>query len=452
MASTAVSAGIAQIRLYHLTFYKCGSQWIRDILTDPRVVEHSGHTLAVSGVDVPSSSWPALEPGQIASPVYSLGCQLWQESASPEDRAFVVVRDPRDIVISLVFSVSTSHTPSAITDLLRDPMSAASVPNRLRIGMFLMAQWSHYLRSWRYPSRFDNVLVTKYEDLIADLPRELARTFAFVGWPIPPAVINAVAAENTFESRSGRKPGDENEYSHRRKGIAGDWRNYFDRDLGEAFENAFPSLLSGLDYEADNDWWRSLPASVTPKRATQVEQRERLQAVLEEHEKELETVRTAAEDRLRDVHILHSLLAEAQAATEQLRVELEAQMELAATGPEVLTAITQQVQELRQQHEAAQHAAEARLQLIHELDRQLATMTTGRDEAEESANERLRDVDGLTAEVRRLQTRLEAAQGAADERLAQLHAAEAARRKLEGSVAWRLGFQPLKAIFSLFRY
>lgn len=310
MAFAPSNHGKQAIRLFHLTFYKAGSQWVRDILTDPRLIEYSGHTLAASGIDLQSSPWPHFSPGQIASPLYSSGSGEWRLVATPVDRAFVVIRDPRDIVVSLVYSVSLSHTPTPITLLLRDPIANASSRNKLQIGMFLLAQWAEYLRSWNRAPEFDNVLLARYEDLIAGLPAELARLFSFLHWNVPQSVINAIAQDNAFAARAARPAGQENLFSHRRKGIAGDWRNHFNRDLARLFEEAFPGLLTELNYESQNDWWQSVPAALPELKTDPVLQHANLLSVLAEFEKELAITRTAAEERLRDVLILHEAIAE----------------------------------------------------------------------------------------------------------------------------------------------
>lgn len=314
MAEIPSTLASATIRLFHITFYKAGSQWIRDILSDPRLVEHSGHVIAASGVDLQSSPWPVLVPGQFASPLYSTGTGEWRQVATAADRAFVVIRDPRDIVVSIVYSVSLSHTPTAITRLLRDPISTASPRNKLQVGMFLLAQWADYLRSWKDSGEFENVYLARYEDLITDLPGQLTQLFAFLRWPIPQSVTLAIAQDNSFASRAGRQPGDENQFSHRRKGIAGDWRNHFNRDLARLFEDAFPGMLTDLGYEAANDWWQEVPDTIPELESDPVQERARLVAVLEEFENEIAVTRVAAEERLRDVHILHEAIAERDAA------------------------------------------------------------------------------------------------------------------------------------------
>lgn len=322
MASATEQTSPSTLRLFHLTFYKAGSQWVRDILLDPRLLEFACHTLAASGIDLQSSQWPVLAAGQLASPLYSTGTGEWQLMANPDDRAFVVIRDPRDIVVSLVYSVSLSHAPTPITLLLREPIATASHRNKLQIGMFLLAQWSEYLRSWRRAGEFDNVLLTRYETLVADLPGELARLSAFLDWNVPQPVLEAVAVDHSFAIRSGRQPGDENPFSHRRKGIAGDWQNHFNRETARLFENVFPNLLTDLGYEAANTWWQSVPEDIPSTTMEPEQQQTKLLAVLTEYETELAVTRIAAEDRLRDVLILHDAIAEQNRTIEALNAQL----------------------------------------------------------------------------------------------------------------------------------
>ena len=327
MAATAHQNVPAKIRLYHLTFYKAGSQWVRDILADPRLVGCTGHSLAASGIDLQSARWPELTPGQFASPLYSTGTGEWELAASPGDRAFVVIRDPRDIVVSLVYSVSLSHSPTPITLLLRNPISAANECDRLQIGMFLLAQWAEYLRSWKRAGEFANVHLARYETLIADLPGELNRLCAFLDWRVPQGVLEAIAESHSFSNRSGRKPGYENPFSHRRKGIAGDWRNHFNRPTARLFETVFPGLLTELGYEGSDNWWERIPEFTPDIQNDPADQRSKLLAVLSEYETELAVTRVAAEERLRDVHILHEAIAEQNRKIEELNARLAAAQE-----------------------------------------------------------------------------------------------------------------------------
>ncbi|MBI2685183.1 MAG: sulfotransferase domain-containing protein [Acidobacteria bacterium] len=379
------------IRLYHLTFYKCGSQWVRDILSDPRIIECSGHSLAATGIDLQTENWPALRPGQFASPLYSTGTGAWRERSHQDDRAFVVIRDPRDIVVSLVYSVSFSHTPSTTTRLLRGTIADSSPRNRLRLGMFLLAQWADYLRSWKQAPEIPNVFLTKYGRLVSDLPDELERFFDFLKWPVPRVVRNAVAHDHSFEVLTGRARGVENQFSHRRKGISGDWRNHFDRGLGELFESVFPQLLVELGYEQNCDWWKSLPVSLSVEPPSPESQRSQLLAVLEEHHTELTVLRAAAGERLRDIHSLHEIVEDRDRQRSQL-----------------IAALDERLHDIHSLHETLEGRE-------RQYARQLAELRT-----------------------------------AADERLAAMLANDNAHRKLEKSFSWRFGFKPLHALASLF--
>ena len=54
---------------------------------------------------------------------------------------------------------------------------------------------------------------------------------------------------------TGRKPGNEDIQAHERKGIAGDWRNYFtDRVSTELGRVCYGSLLVATGYEKGFAW------------------------------------------------------------------------------------------------------------------------------------------------------------------------------------------------------
>lgn len=406
------------IRLYHLTFYKSGSQWIRDVLADPRIVRYSGHELLAGGVDGQSQGLPEISPGGIAAPVYSVSAAHWSLRDSSANRALVVLRDPRDIVVSMVYSVSLSHTPTGATRLLRGPLAEASPANRIRFGMYLISHWAETLGSWKLGERVSNAYVTRYEDLVADLAGEMRRVFNFLEWDVPDQVVEEVAAENSFQSRSGRKPGVENEFSHRRKGIVGDWRNHFDRELGEAFETTFPSLLTDLGYENADDWWRTLPNTISPPRSDRQKESDRLRKVLEEQEQELVVIRTAAEQRLQDVETLHRALAD---TTQKLEASESRAKELLLQVDNLASCVTNLSGQLK------------------------AALAEG---ARERAGELLSQVHTLTDLVHSLTQQLHVVQVAADERLADILTRESDKKRFEESLVWRFGFRPLQVLGS----
>ena len=297
-------------RIFHFTFYKCGSQWVRDLLSDPAIVAHSHCPLVANGVDIPSQPWPIWVGPGLASPLYTASYVDWLErpNPDPEDRCFLVTRDPRDLVVSLVISLRQSHTPNQETALLRTPFRNASPDDQIRLGCHLFSHWAIQLQSWCTPDRDPNILRIDYDDLIADGQAAFGRIFSYLGWAIPDDIATAVIHSHSFAMTSGgRRPGDENQFSHRRKGISGDWRNHFNRQTGELFETVFPGLLQLAGYEKHSNWWQTLPATTQASPSSAEQQMAQLLAVLETQAKEITVQREAAEDRLQDLQKMHRL-------------------------------------------------------------------------------------------------------------------------------------------------
>ncbi len=388
-------------RIVHLTFYKSASQWVRDVLTDPEISQVTGFPLSLEGADTTVDGWPVQPPRTFAGPIYGASYDEWNSNAGMEDRAIVVLRDPRDIVISLVFSLGFSHIPSVVTRLLRGPIAAASPRDRVRIGMYLLTNWAERMRSWGTISSGIREYLAMYHALIEDPKKEFSSICHFLNWDIAPPLLHRIIDRHSFERRTGRRPGDVNPYSHRRKGIAGDWRNYFDRELGAEFEASFPGLLLDLRFETTKCWYEMLSAPSDPhgvhlhSPAPSNETLARL-AMLEEQSVELDMLRVMAGQRLAD------------------------------NGE-----LTRLVQSLQRQVAEPDARAEQHLEQIEQL-------TASVMQERSTAEERLADNRRLTGIVRLLQDRLALASTVAADRLADIEKLTAAIGRLENELDTRL--------------
>ena len=102
--------------VYHCCMPKTGSQWIRAILSDPKVHVYSGLTSfkfqeTESGVSstrmVPDPRFEeALPINTIATPVFADYASYARIPKPAAFKTFFVMRDPRDIVVSWYFSSS----------------------------------------------------------------------------------------------------------------------------------------------------------------------------------------------------------------------------------------------------------------------------------------------------------------------------------------------------------
>jgi hypothetical protein len=97
-------------------------------------------------------------------------------------------------------------------------------------------------------------LVIKYEDLLSDEYTAFERIVDYCEISVDRQRLHQVIYNNSFEVISGRQPGQEEVNAHQRKGIAGDWRNYFSHKVKEEFKKRFGDVLIKTGYEKDLKW------------------------------------------------------------------------------------------------------------------------------------------------------------------------------------------------------
>ncbi len=216
-------------------------------------------------------------------------------------RAFHVVRDPRDIVVSAYFSHLHSLKAPTWDELntLRDKLSGLSKEEGLFFELEYLQDQFRRMGEWDYNQ--DHILEIKMEELSADPvgkfqeilefmemfdPEERAglglkmrnmrlkmnrlnhkgRRFMPGKMPIfmvpkrplytfPRVALEEVAEKLSFKRMAGgRKKGEENIKSHYRKGVHGDWKNHLNDGHIAYFKTHYNDLLIKLGYE-DSDQW-----------------------------------------------------------------------------------------------------------------------------------------------------------------------------------------------------
>lgn len=187
-------------------------------------------------------------------------------------RGFHIIRDPRDTVVSGYFSHRNSHPTRNWPELVRHRERLQQVP--LDEGLRLEIDFSaalptdgvnlnpfQALSSWDYQD--PHMLELRFEDVTANPRSHFRQVFRFLGLlaedsepgdgRITVSQLDEIIEQNDFSRHAGgRQPGAEDANSHYRKGVAGDWKNYFDAETSEYFKQRYGELLVALNYESSN--------------------------------------------------------------------------------------------------------------------------------------------------------------------------------------------------------
>lgn len=184
-------------------------------------------------------------------------------------------RDGRDVMVSLYFFYVRA------LDLKAKPQRAAALrerfyrlygPNfdptaiRENLPKFIESEsaapqgsdglsWHQHVQDWWGRP---GVAQLSYEELRRDTVGTLIRVLRNLGIEPDEHVATLAADRWSFETTSGRTAGDEDRTSFQRKGIAGDWLNYFSREAGQAFDAIAGDMLVELGYANDRDWYSTL--------------------------------------------------------------------------------------------------------------------------------------------------------------------------------------------------
>lgn len=205
----------------------------RDDVTELLSRSGAGQQLGLVTVeDRPGASWTGATEDRASFRVLGelVSRDTWARLSRPEERAIVVLRDPRDLVTWAARHAEDGFTIDGLT--ARERLIAA-------IG-WLKGQEAA-LRSWAGRSSSTTELVTSYEAITANEQRFFAELANFLDVPGtlhgPPRALFAA-------DRIRVEPGD--------AGV-GAWRASFDGDVAAVFETILPSLVADLGYD-DADW------------------------------------------------------------------------------------------------------------------------------------------------------------------------------------------------------
>lgn len=248
--------------IYHCCTHKSASQWVKSLLFDWATLRWSGlagFQYQKVWMENGRDSRPYHERvfdrpfprGRICSPLYFHYDSFVALEKPNRYRAFFVLRDPRDVVVSYYFSMRYSH--GHIGRELREKLNAMTDSEGIcwAIDQLNYIQALDAQRSWMR-AKDTRVRVFRYEDLVGeDQYEHLRELFDFCTIPMPDHVLRDLIDRHSFQKLAGgRSKGSGDKKHHYRKGVAGDWKNHFDDKVGRHFSEVTGDLIEVLGYES----------------------------------------------------------------------------------------------------------------------------------------------------------------------------------------------------------
>lgn len=266
--------------VFHITHYKAGSQWVLQVLQEcapdryvqPHVLlEQFYKEPIIPGGVYPTVYVPYQRFQDTMFPKVDLDPATYQYSANDEPsvknwynfsvkkspiKTFVVIRDLRDTLVSLYFSIKVSHAE------LSDQISKGRVElNEMSFEdgfLWVLKQRSpvqaRIQSSWLPVCQSGESIMVRYEDLLADEVGQFEKIIDHCEITLSRFRLHQIIKSNSFANRTGRKPGEEDVSSHYRKGISGDWKNHFTEPLKAFFKRRYGQILIDTGYEKDLNW------------------------------------------------------------------------------------------------------------------------------------------------------------------------------------------------------
>ena len=238
-----------QRTIFHITHWKAGSQWLNKIIKSvaPDAVVHA----MVDEVQFRDNS---IQESKIYTALYVTKEKYDLVSVPPNSKKFIIIRDLRDTLISAYFSLKISHP---VLDNRIEEWRKHLNQVALEAGLiYLMEKWLPYCANIQWSWLLSGEKLYKYEELLDDDVHMLKMILIDkCKMDISSNELEkAIISHRFINMTNGRARGVEDVTAHARKGIAGDWENYFTDEVKAMFKIYYGDLLIASGYEQSFKW------------------------------------------------------------------------------------------------------------------------------------------------------------------------------------------------------
>jgi hypothetical protein len=237
---------------YVVGYAKSGTNWLCRLLSD------------YTGLPV-YEPWKHLAP-RLGPQIFHMMRLLPFEPA--RKRSVYIMRDGRDTMISRYYETihrEPEHRRAAERFLgheMTDDNIREQLPRFIEFMSTFQGGCADYKSHLNYWLAHDYRVTVRYEDLLSDTIGQMRRVLRELTGHEPDITrLEHVVQKNSFEARAQRARGQESKGEFLRKGVSGDWKNYFTPQAARVFDEYAGDLLIRLGYERNKDWIEQVRAS-----------------------------------------------------------------------------------------------------------------------------------------------------------------------------------------------
>ena len=227
--------------LFHVTHAKAGSTWLTNVFTSAfgsrRVARRIGGKTELY----------KFQSGKIYPAIFLPYGDFVALEGTDTGPSFFVIRDIRDTLVSLYFSMRYTHTDKGFPHISKFRGEVAEMDDAEGIAHIFRTRsraFKNIQESWLESGR----PIVRYEDLLVDTMGVLTSLFDSVGFTYRTADLEKAVKKNSFEKKFGRPLGQKDNKSHGRQGSPGDWKNYSSETLSRIIDEQFGPLLDKAGY------------------------------------------------------------------------------------------------------------------------------------------------------------------------------------------------------------
>lgn len=169
------------------------------------------------------------------------------EAGIKECKSVLLVRDPRDALVSEYFSYGGKHITHKLPDKNSEQFIKSKEANKsLDIDRYVLTSAGNHLKKlqdYKNYLDFDHVLLRRYEQIFFDKHRFLADIFDHFDIAVPADILARVAEKNDV------RPQSEDQTKHIRKGTPGDYREKLQPDTIAKLNDRFQEICRWYGYD-----------------------------------------------------------------------------------------------------------------------------------------------------------------------------------------------------------